>query len=271
MSDRSELDELSQRLLRSAAVDRPSEEARRRTALALGLAAPLPPPAAPTASGAATSASNASIPAAATANSAAAGAPVAAAAASGLPAVPWVAKVVLGLALTAGATAPLWPSSVPAPEPVAARAVVTEPSPLAPAISEPEPPAPALEAPTSPVSPVVPVAPNKGSAPRRAPRPTPALERLPEPATLAEETGLLERAHRALSAQDLPAMDEALAEYRRRCPEGRLAREAELLGLDRLWLAGDRPAFEAAARAFEERHPVPGLPPRLRAHLGARP
>lgn len=262
MSDRRELDELSQRLLRSAAADRPTEEARRRTAVALGLAAPLPPPAAPSGGSAASAGSSAGIPAAAATSSGAAGAPLAAAA-SGLP---WVAKLVLGVALTAGATAPLWPSRDPEPAPAAVVAPASRP-PSVPAPLQPPPSAAPIEVPAATVAPE---APAKTSNVRRAPRPK-APELLPEPATLAEETALLERAHRAWSAKDLPEMDQALADYRRRCPNGRLGREAELLGLDRLWIAGDQRAFEAAAQDFERRYPVPGLPPRLKAHVGGPP
>lgn len=260
MSDRRELDELSQRLLRSAASDRPTEEARRRTAMALGLTAPLPPSGAPAEGGAAGAGSNAALSAA---TQGGAGAAPLAAAASGLPAVPWVAKVVLGLALAAGASAPLWHVAVEAPS--------VEPSPLVPEpLTPPEVPAPVqvqaqAQAPEVPPTPPPPLPKVRRGARPAAPEPS------TPPPTLAEETALLQRAHQAWSAKDLSAMDQALADYQRRCPKGRLSREAELLGLDRLWLAGDRPGFLAAAREFERRHPVPGLPPRLRAHLGGPP
>lgn len=119
----------------------------------------------------------------------------------------------------------------------AARASSMEPP------AAPSPPPPAAPA---PVEPARPVAPRRRPTPRPAPAPT---------STLAAEQALLEKARRALDAEDGPAALAAVADHARRFPRGQLAEERALLEIQALVRSGRLDAAHSRAARFRARFP----------------
>lgn len=86
-------------------------------------------------------------------------------------------------------------------------------------------------------------------------------------ATLRAEVELLDKASKALVARDTASARASLEEYRRRFPNGSLAEEAELAGIDVLAQSGDRTGARDAALRFIDAHPRSAYEKRARAIL----
>jgi hypothetical protein len=159
-------------------------------------------------------------------------------------------KIVALVALAAaGVGALVYTTREPAPTPItAAPAPATAPAP-APAL-----PAPVALAPAAP--PVRPVAPR----PARPDRDT----------GLGVERQLLEAGGGALVRGDVSAAFASVSDHHRRFARGRLAEEREVLWIQLLLRAGDRPAAEARAARFRARWPSSIQLPVVEAALGKR-
>ena len=183
----------------------------------------------------------------------------------------WVSIVGIGAIAATGATFVARSRiDVPAPQSAAAPSAPSalSPSPVrAPAVRrdpEPSPSAPAEPAPaeTASASAIAPAA----VAVTSLPRPT-----VSSTGSLAEELGTLERA-RAFLAAEQPAMAlQVLDAYARQFPHGAMGSEADVLRVEALFKAGDRPAAERAAGGFLRDHPGSPYASRVRSLLGANP
>jgi hypothetical protein len=237
-------DGVGRRLLDAASEDRPSDEARKKAALALGIAAPIVPPSPASSAGSGV----------APASSAAVPSTIAQVVGTKIGAALWVPLAIAAVAGGGG----LWmiDRAAPAPVPMNEAARIEEaPTPEPAPIVEPAPiEAPSIEAPPFEAPPI--------EAPKR--RPKFVITAVP----LSREVDLLDAARAEL--KDGKTDGDALARYRAECPNGRLAPEAELIEIDRLLLAGDRDAAIRAAIAHRARH-GDRLPPRHRALLEAPP
>jgi hypothetical protein len=260
---------LTRALLRSAKGDAPSEGARHRAALAIGVAAGT----------------------AATATKAAAGAAGAGKLTSGVAgsggAAKWLASIgawkILGATVVSGAvvagvvherakvalapmvSAPIAVASNVAPRAKAPRAAL----PAEPRVEAPEPPvaevAPVAEAPAHSPSESIARAPVPAAKPFAVHRG--ALPRASDP--LREELVLLDRARGELVEGDARAALADVQAYRRSFPRGALGEEATLLHIEALGATGDRGAAVAEAKRFLARDEEGPHARRVRAWLNA--
>lgn len=278
---------LAQEILGSASVDRPSDAAKRRAAIALGIAAASAGTAVGAGSAAAVSGNGGAAGAAAVggngalaaaaSTSAAASASAAASTAVAAPALSAgaaVAKVGLlkvalavGLAGSAavgvGVAVPRMMTSprVEAPEPVPAPAmnparIITPVVSAAPEAS-PEPPAPSA-APETSATPELPRAlPQKKLVLPKAEQPAPvnAPAREPPRLDLAGEASLIERARTAIAAGEPHSALELLDAYAAAAPGGSLERESLQLRVDALLGSHDREGALTVARRLVGRYP----------------
>jgi len=230
---------LAREILGSADRDRPSDEARRKAALVLGL---------PLAAAAATASTTTS------ASSASLGAPSlpAAIAAKGV-AMKWVLAAVVAASAATG-TLLVNPAPRPtAPTPIQSSAPVPVPIPMsAPIVEEAPPPAP----PPPVVSKRLVATPKKPMAL--------APPELPAKLDLAGEVALLDRAKLALAAGEPAAALTVLDTYDHSGAES-LIPEAQALRIDALVASHDPAAARAAAIAFIARFPSHRLSLRYRA------
>lgn len=238
---------LAQEILGSAAVDRPSDEARRKAALALGIAAA-------SAAAATTASSAAAIGGKGALGATAAASPVApaigvAAAAPGL-----ITKLALALAVAGGTVG----VGVVAPRLLSAPPAVVEAQPPKLPIAPAPEMAPAIQAPTPEIA-EEPTPEKAETPPDRPVLRAPLKEKAPPPKAesphespkadldLAGELGFIERAHAASQAGDPRAALSILDAYRQAAPHGQLLAEALKLRIEALELLHDQDGVRAAA------------------------
>lgn len=275
---------LAQEILGSASVDRPSDAAKRRAAIALGIAAASAGTAVGAGSAAAVSGNGGAAGAAAVggngalaaaaSTSAAASASATAVAAPALSAGAAVAKVGLlkvalavglagsaavgvGVAVPRMMTSPRVeaPETVPAPAMNPAR-IITPVVSAAPEVS-PEPPAPSA-APETSATPELPRAlPQKKLVLPKAEQPAPvnAPARETPRLDLAGEASLIERARTAIAAGEPHSALELLDAYAAAAPGGSLERESLQLRVDALLASHDREGALTVARRLVGRYP----------------
>jgi hypothetical protein len=238
-------DAMERALLEAGREDRASPEARQRTLAALGLSA-------------ATAGAGASAAAKPWWSAAWAKALGLAALGLGAGAIAW------GVGRTSESSTPV-PAN-PAPAITAPAAAAAEPA------APPATPAAALAAPTAEPT----TAPASTARAQRVPGATVARapSTTPSPATaappsgnLAEEIATIDRARRALYDHDAHGALRALDEHDRRFPQGALGPEAQVLRVEALLAAGDRPGAEALGGRLLAASPSGPQAERVRALL----
>jgi hypothetical protein len=225
--------ELERSLLRSWDHEQPSNAARERTLVALGIGA-----------GAAVTAAAGSASAAA-----AAGGSIAPKAATGLLLLKWWAISTVAVGAVAGGTVYAVHERAADKPPV----VQTQPQPV---VAAPPMVAPLPVETTAPIT----------TAPTDLPRAT-VRAPAPTPSSLTEEVAELDRARAALDAND-PSRALTLAdEYESRHPRGAFIQEAEVLRVQALLAKGDRAGAERAGNKFLAAYPKSPHAARVRALL----
>ncbi len=155
----------------------------------------------------------------------------------------WVGKL-LGVALVvagAAGVARVATRREPPRAPVAARPAASQRGPVAAPPVAVIAPAPVAEAPRAAVV--------AAPAVRRA---TPPVD---DDRSFRDELSLLERAHAALSGDDVAGASAVLTQHARRFPHGRLEPEREALRVQCAAARGDREAASAARARFHQRYP----------------
>jgi len=231
--------EAERELLRAWAGVRPSDDARKKTLVALGMAA----------TGAAVGATGLAAGAGKIAGASIAPKATALGAATLLK---WVA---LGVAVAgAAATTVVYVGHDDAAPMVAATALAPQV-----AASAALPAAPPVSVPAS--------------ASGAAPPPPPAIATVaPAPSkadSLADQVAALDRARAALRSGDFASAVRLVDRYEAEYPRGAFTQEAEAVRVDALFRSGNRAAAESAARRFLAAYPSSPHAPRMRALLGS--